>query len=67
MNAIEPGMSDREKLQTLIQAHEVLQDEAKGKLGVLLLGSKQIHASDLIEALKDATRLILDRILVSHT
>jgi len=70
MNAMEPdmtGMSDREKLQTLIQAHKILRGEGRGSLGAVLLGAKGIHIDELSEAIKDVIRRILDRILASES
>jgi len=56
MNAIEPGMSDREKLQTLIQAHRILRIE----------GQYDMTSYDVAAGVSKVARMILDRILAVH-
>jgi len=56
MDPIMPGMSDREKLQTLIQAHKVLRAE----------GNMDTTSYTLAEEVSKLARKVLDRILASH-
>jgi len=56
MDPILPGMSDREKLQTLIQAHKVLRAE----------GDMDMTSYGVALEVSKLARKILDRILESH-